>query len=88
MEYWEEDLFILEGILPITQGLLSLERFNQFKQPILDFVVELVQSFVFIPFDLAGLLAAFIAGIKFATGAKGDVQVIQVFFNTTAAIAF
>ena len=44
MEYWEEDLFILEGILPITQGLLSLERFNQFKQPILDFVVELVYS--------------------------------------------
>jgi hypothetical protein len=37
---------------------------------------------------LAGLLAAFIAGIKFATGAKGDVQVIQVFFDTTAAIAF
>jgi hypothetical protein len=42
LECWKEDLFVSEGILPITQGLLSLERFNQFKQPILDFVVELV----------------------------------------------
>ena len=42
IKYCEENLFILEGILPITHGLLSLERFNQFKQPIFNFVVQLV----------------------------------------------
>jgi hypothetical protein len=92
MEYWNDAgkiyLFILESVLPITQGLLSLERFDQFKQPVLDFVVELVQSFIFAFSYLACLFAAFIAGIKFAAGAKGDIQVIQVLLDAATTIAF
>lgn len=42
LEDLEEDSSILEGILPIPHGLFSLKGFNQFKQAIFNFIVELV----------------------------------------------
>ena len=53
-----------------------------------NFIVQLVQGFVLILRYLLSLPATEIAGVKFTAGPTGDVQMIQVFFQTTPAIAF
>jgi hypothetical protein len=49
--------------------------------------MQWVQSLVIILGYLPGLLATETAGVKFATGAQGNILMIPVFFQTAAAIA-
>jgi hypothetical protein len=58
------------------------------EQSVFNFIVQLVQGFVLILRYLLSLPATEIAGVKFTAGPTGDVPMIQVFFQTTPAIAF
>jgi hypothetical protein len=50
--------------------------------------MELIQLLTFITIDLMGLFKTFITGVKFSAGTKGNVQVIQILFQTPSAVAF
>ena len=50
--------------------------------------MELIQLFIFIAIDLMGPFKTFITGVKFSAGTKGEIQVIQILFQTPSTVAF
>ena len=50
--------------------------------------MESIQLFIFIAIDLMGLFKTFITGVKFSAGTKGNVQVIQILFQTPPTVAY
>jgi hypothetical protein len=50
--------------------------------------MQLIQAFVIIFGYLPCLFASKTAGVKFAAGSKGDIQKIQVFFQTAPTVSF
>ena len=54
-------------VLPALISLLLLERLDQLQQFIFNFIMDLIQSFIFFLIDLMGLFEAFVTGVKLAT---------------------
>jgi hypothetical protein len=50
--------------------------------------MQLIQAFVIIFGYLLGLFTTETAGVKFPAGSKGDIQKIQVFFQTAPTVSF
>ena len=81
-------LSIKKAIFPFSFLLLLLKRFNQFKKFIFNFVVELVELFVFLFRNLVGFHKSFARGMKFTTGTKGNVKIVEIFLEAATTVSF
>jgi hypothetical protein len=81
-------LSVQKAIFPFSFLQLLLERFNQFKKLIFNFVVELVELFVFLFRDLVGFHKSYARGMKLTTGTKGNVKIVEIFLEAATSVSF
>ena len=81
-------MFLFKSVLPIAIFLFLLQCPYQLNQGVFNFVVKFVQLVEGLGRDLPSLLETLTARIEFAAGTEGDIQMIQIFFDSAPAVPF
>jgi len=75
-------------IFPFSVFLLLLERSNQFKQLIFNFVVELVELVMFFCCYLVNFYKSYARRMKLTPGIKSNVKLVEIFLEAATTVPF